>query len=144
MEGQSACKFYKLNLEGPKLTTSNTRRVGPCWPMYFVTFLLIAGGTAGVLGGLARDVIAVCVVGAILAVVTLTALTLTACRNPGIIERRQEQWDSTEIYDDRAMTYRPVGAMFEHETGTIIQDIDHFCPWTSTVYVFSLSNSTIK
>jgi len=101
--------------------------------MYFVTFTLIAGGTGAILGGLARDVIALCIVGAILALITLTALTLTACRDPGIIPRRQERLDSDEIYDERALTYRPRGAMFEQETGTIIQDIDHFCPWTSTV-----------
>ena len=101
--------------------------------MFFVTFLLIAGGTAGVLGGFAREVVGVCVAGAILGFITLSAFVLTACRNPGIIERRQEKLGNDEVYDDRAMTYRPNGAIFEHETGTVIQDIDHFCPWTSTV-----------
>lgn len=113
--------------------TNLEERVGPCWPMYFVTFVLIAAPTAAVLAGFARDVIWICVVGAFLAMVTLTGLTMTACRNPGIIERRQERIESDEIYDDRALTFRPKGAMFDHETGTVIQDIDHFCPWTSTV-----------
>src|SRR5690349_11729069 len=109
--------------------------------MYFVTFSLIAGGTAAVLGGLARDIVAVCVVGAVLAAITLVAFTMTACRDPGIIPRRQQRLNSDDIYDDRAMTYRPRGAIFEGETNTIIQDIDHFCPWTSTVVSHHLSQA---
>ena len=103
--------------------------------MYFVTFTLIAGGISAVLAGLVRDIVAIIVVGVILACITLGALTMTACRDPGILERRQHRLNSEEIYDERALTYRPRGAMFEQETGTVIQEIDHFCPWTSTVYV---------
>jgi hypothetical protein len=45
--------------------------VGPCWPMYLVTCLLVAGGTAGVLGGLGRESIPVLVVGSVLGAITL-------------------------------------------------------------------------
>lgn len=101
--------------------------------MFFVTFSLIAGATAAVLGGFARDVAALCAVGGILAAITLSAFTCTACRDPGIVPRRQERLDSSEIYDDRARSFRPNNAIFEHETGTLIHNVDHFCPWTSTV-----------
>jgi len=87
--------------------------------MYFVTFTLIAGGTGAILGGLARDVIALCIVGAILALITLTALTLTACRDPGIIPRRQERLDSDEIYDERALTIVREGPCLSRRRGQL-------------------------
>jgi len=98
-----------------------------------MTFSLILGGTFGVMFGLARENVAILVIGSVLGTFTLIAFMCTGCRNPGIVARRQFRLDADEIYDERAMTFRPVDAIFDHETGTIIREMDHFCPWTGTI-----------
>ncbi|KAH9260702.1 hypothetical protein BASA81_001169 [Batrachochytrium salamandrivorans] len=104
--------------------------LGPCWPMFFVTFLLIAGPSALVIGGLGRNYIEVVTIGSVLAFVTLVGFVSTACRNPGIVPRRQVQLGNDELYDERALSYRPYGSIYDYETGTLIRGVDHFCPWT--------------
>lgn len=103
--------------------------------MCCLSAFLVLGGTAGVLAGFVRDVPAACAAGAALAVIVVIALACTAWRDPGIVQRRQEQLSPDELYDDKSMTFRPRNAIFEHETGVIIEKVDHFCPWTGTVYV---------
>lgn len=111
--------------------------IGPCWPMFFVTFTLIAGIAGLVTFGLGRNYIEIMVIGSVLLAITLIAFLLTACRNPGIVPRRQDQRGNDELYDERALSYRPYGSIFEYETGTLIRNVDHFCPWTSVSFCLS-------
>lgn len=98
--------------------------------MFFVTFLLIAGISVAVfVSFLPYLPVWVSIVSCALLFVVLISFTLTACSNPGIVERLKEPRDQLHIYDEIAQCYRPHTAMYDQESQVIIEDIDHFCPW---------------
>jgi hypothetical protein len=107
--------------------------MGPCWPMWFVTFTLITGLSFGVLYGLARNNMGVLIAGGILVGIVIGAFIATGCRNPGIVRRTQQKCEIDDLYDDVAQSYRPQNAIYEYESQTAIRHVDHFCPWTGTV-----------
>ena len=107
--------------------------VGPCWPMIFVTTGLIAVPTALILWGFARNSTAVCAAGGVLCVFVLGAYALTACRDPGIVQRKQQPDKPGDLYDSHARSYRPTNSHYDYESQTLLVRVDHFCPWTGTV-----------
>jgi len=101
--------------------------------MFLLTFTLIAGVSAAVLAVFGRAELYLWIPAALLCVVTLCAFIMTGCRDPGIVKRRGSCDDAEALWDSRAQTYRPRGAIFDLETGVVAEDVDHFCPWTGTL-----------
>jgi len=69
---------------------------------------------------------------------TLLGLAFVSCRNPGIIEQcdvndkesnpQKENW----VWNDRVKSFRPPTAIYSMEADLVVEDYDHFCPWTGT------------
>ncbi|GAX15687.1 hypothetical protein FisN_3Hh161 [Fistulifera solaris] len=70
--------------------------------------------------------------------IAIVSLLMTACSDPGVLYRHAElppghTAESTIwIWSDQALTYRPPNARFDPETGVVVADFDHTCPWTGT------------
>jgi len=107
--------------------------MGPCWPMWFLTFTLIAGPTTVVLAIFGSRLLYLWIPALCVALVTLVAFCATGCRNPGIVPRHGEMNDNDDLWDDRGQTYRPRYSMYDLETGVVVEQVDHFCPWTGTL-----------
>mmetsp|Transcript_8761 Transcript_8761/g.11631 ORF Transcript_8761/g.11631 Transcript_8761/m.11631 type:complete len:331 (-) Transcript_8761:234-1226(-) len=113
--------------------------LGPYWPMLlFVTYPLIftVSGWAFMVsiypGNKPFVVVAAWV---LLTGGLIGALGLTGCRDPGILYRQAQappQNENAWRWNDQAQTYRPRGAHFDADTGVIIEEFDHTCPWTGT------------
>mmetsp|Transcript_17505 Transcript_17505/g.28332 ORF Transcript_17505/g.28332 Transcript_17505/m.28332 type:complete len:219 (-) Transcript_17505:998-1654(-) len=123
--------------------------VGPCWPMIFVTLGLIIGISLTIfLLFMPGEPVWLIVIPSLALAVVLVAYAFTACTDPGIQRITQIAGSSSWTYNEQAQTYRAPGAIYDLEAQVILQDIDHFCPWTGTViakgnlkafYVFTAS-----
>ena len=65
----------------------------------------------------------------------IVALSLTGCRDPGIMYRHprpppqnENQWR----WNDQAQTFRPRLAYYDSDTAVMVEEFDHTCPWTGT------------
>jgi len=111
---------------------------GPYWPMLLlVTYPLILGVSGVTLVtvipnkhpmiGLAWGV---------LTIGLISALALTAFRDPGILPRYEnpppQADDSGWRWNERAHSYRPRNAWYDPDTAVIVEEFDHTCPWTGT------------
>ena len=115
--------------------------------------LAFSMGTAKFASPASRALCILAVVACMLFVVL--AYLFTACRDPGIHPRLAEAppdgWPQYAGYfaatqrarragapgteyawSDQARSYRKPGVMFDSETRVLIENIDHFCPWTGT------------
>lgn len=113
---------------------------GPCWPFCtFVTLPLIVG-----LSGLAlyfcflKDdsplppwMIYVYIP---LIAITLIALFMVSCQDPGLMERRttEDRESNAFLWNEQVGSYRPPDALYCRECQVLIEDYDHLCPWTGT------------
>jgi len=113
---------------------------GPCWPFCtFVTLPLVAG-----LSGLT---LYFCILkdGAPLPMwtagiyipliaITLLALFMVSCQDPGLVERKMQEDRATNsfLWNEQAGSYRPPDALYCRECQVVIEDYDHLCPWTGT------------
>lgn len=113
---------------------------GPMWPFcMFVTVPLVAGLSALVLYFCIVQENAplpfwVVYIYAPLMAVTLVALFMVSCRDPGLIERKLEQDPESNafLWNEQVGSYRPPDALYCRECQVIIEDYDHLCPWTGT------------
>jgi len=112
--------------------------LGPCWPCCsFVTLPLILG-IAGLVSFffLYHGSFPIWLAILYLAMVglTLCALSCVSCRNPGILERvtDEEAGQGGWYWNEQAGSFRPRGAMYCRECKALIEEYDHFCPWTGT------------
>ena len=64
--------------------------------------------------------------------IALLALSLVACRDPGIFYRYREPPDDTWLWSDQAETWRPAHAKYDGDCAVIVDEFDHVCPWTGT------------
>jgi hypothetical protein len=127
-------KLYKCKTDHG-LCGGNTLYVGACWPMMLLTQALIWGITLMVLcvyGGYVHWIFVV--VGAINMFITAYALCKTSCSDPGIVQRLEVAPDATWRWSERGKTYYPPGRgiAYCHESQVMVNDYDHFCPWTGT------------
>lgn len=112
--------------------------VGPYWPMLcMITYPLILGVSGFTLfTAIPKINPLLAIVWAFLTIGLIVALSLTACRDPGILRRHNEappgEEGSSWRWNDRALSYRPRGAWYDSDTGVIVDGFDHTCPWTGT------------
>ena len=67
-----------------------------------------------------------------IALVALTALTLTGCRDPGTVTASEPPVDAggrENRYCDRCRLFQPTGAMHCDDCDVCIEQLDHHCPW---------------
>jgi hypothetical protein len=133
-----------VNEDTGEQTTSRQQRpkllwvVGPYWPVnVFITFPLILGiSFLTVFRGLRGQSIAVIITWSLCMFTLLFALTMVACRDPGILYRHDQRPPGEDAeswrWNDQSRTYRPVKAKFDPECAVVIEDFDHTCPWTGT------------
>eukprot|EP00510_Aplanochytrium_minuta_P004767 CAMPEP_0184019150 /NCGR_PEP_ID=MMETSP0954-20121128/8581_1 /TAXON_ID=627963 /ORGANISM="Aplanochytrium sp, Strain PBS07" /LENGTH=243 /DNA_ID=CAMNT_0026300763 /DNA_START=1247 /DNA_END=1978 /DNA_ORIENTATION=+ len=113
--------------------------VGPCWPMIFVTSGLIIIIPILVCVFVIPEIesqstYVIVLVFAILALLaTTTSYFLIACSNPGIQPIIKDKPGENWTWNPNAESFRPTGVIYEPESGTLINKVDHFCPWTGTV-----------
>jgi membrane protein YdbS with pleckstrin-like domain len=72
------------------------------------------------------------IVWAILTVALLLALSMVACRDPGIMRRYPAPPDADWRWNDQARTFRPKGAKYDPDCAVVVESFDHTCPWTGT------------
>jgi len=101
--------------------------VGPYWPMLLiVTYPLILGvSIATMINGLPGKPWIIIFLWTCLTVSLITALALTAFRDPGILPRQLNAPNGSWRWTDRGHSYRPPGSWFDHDTGVIVEEFDH-------------------
>lgn len=109
---------------------------GPYWPMVtFVTVpgILLLSFYTCYMNELWNETWKL-VVWAVINFTALFSLLMTACSDPGVLYRHSTlPPDSINwIWSDQALTFRPLDARFDPETGVVVEDFDHTCPWTGT------------
>jgi len=115
---------------------------GPCWP--FCTFitvpliLLVAALVSYFIifgyGGYAVMPWWVSLIYFPFVILTLVALFLVSCRDPGMVEKVPDEEAAANgwYWNEQTSSFRPPGAMYCRECKVLIQDYDHLCPWTGT------------
>ena len=113
--------------------------VGPYWPMLLcVTYPLIfivSGWAYYTALWPGKKPVVVTVVWVLLTGGLIVALALTGCRDPGILYRHDSpppQFENNWRWSDQAHSYRPRSAYFDSDTGVVVEEFDHTCPWTGT------------
>ncbi|KAG7356333.1 DHHC palmitoyltransferase [Nitzschia inconspicua] len=110
--------------------------VGPYWPMLmFVTYPLILGVSGLTLITVIPNKHPLLGLGwGILTVGLISALALTACRDPGILPRYNNPPpdDNGWRWNERSHSYRPRSAWYDPDTAVVVEEFDHTCPWTGT------------
>lgn len=111
--------------------------VGPYWPMLLlITYPLIFGISGWTLvKAIPGKPILLQLAWSTFTIGLIVALALTACRDPGIMFRRRtppQNATSQWRWNDQAQTYRPRGAIYDSDTGVVVEGFDHTCPWTGT------------
>lgn len=103
--------------------------LGPYWPMLvFVTYPLILSVSAwtfwsGIRPG--NKPLVTVFLWIVLTTGLIVALTLTACRDPGILYRSRKQYDANWRWTDQADSYRPRDAWFDTDTAVVVEGFDH-------------------
>jgi hypothetical protein len=66
--------------------------------------------------------------------ITLLALFMVSCQDPGLVERKMQEDRATNsfLWNEQAGSYRPPDALYCRECQVVIEDYDHLCPWTGT------------
>lgn len=117
---------------------ANTRKirwmVGPYWSMLIVTYLIVFTITALVYATVVpvREIPEI-VVGLILTAMTILFLSLTAFSDPGVFPKHDRPKGPNWNYSGQAQSFRPPNVIFCRESMLLIEDYDHFCPWSGTV-----------
>ncbi|GAB5357198.1 hypothetical protein AAMO2058_000353600 [Amorphochlora amoebiformis] len=112
--------------------------LGACWPMTFVTMAIIGGLSIFVLSGFLPKLGLVWTLGAfVLLGSNLAALALTGTTDPGIVRRKNGDLELQDVKARRwsasGQTWVRKGESFCEESQVVVEDMDHFCPWTGTV-----------
>mmetsp|Transcript_19945 Transcript_19945/g.39159 ORF Transcript_19945/g.39159 Transcript_19945/m.39159 type:complete len:344 (-) Transcript_19945:2024-3055(-) len=108
--------------------------VGPCWPMIFITFMLITCVSLAVFVSCLPNLpFYFSIVAGVVLGIVIIAFCVTACTDPGIQRIHDQPKDSTWTYSEPGQTYRQPHAIYDVEAQVIIKHTDHFCPWTGTI-----------
>merc|ERR1712194_512027 len=65
---------------------------------------------------------------------TLLSLSMVSCRDPGLVERiiDEEACGAGFVWNEQVGSFRPADARYCGECKVMIDNYDHFCPWTGT------------
>ena len=72
-------------------------------------------------------------VGLGLSVLALVALMCTAMSDPGIYPRHSKPLEDSWTYSEYAQSYRPAGVIYCQQCQVLIEEYNHFCPWSGIV-----------
>jgi len=110
---------------------------GACWPMTFITWALVAFPVIGVsilvipaMNNPVAEVVSFIFTTVIVLIYSIT-LFCTGFSNPGIFKRHKDPVDGWTFHTS-TNSYRPRGVVFCSESQVLVEEIDHFCPWTGT------------
>ena len=125
---------YPTSLGTPMKDSKLRWVVGPYWNMLLMTYAVIITITVLVYFTVinSQDTLFI-VIGLVLSVVTLIFLSLTAFSDPGIFPRYTRPMARDWSYSNQAGSFRPPKVIFCRECKLLIDQYDHFCPWSGTV-----------
>lgn len=108
--------------------------LGPYWHFLLVTIIVVASVCVMVYGFVVPvDCKIERVVGLTLTVLTLTSLLCTALNDPGIFPRYSKPLGPSWTFSEYAQSHRPPGVIFCQQCQVLIEDYNHFCPWSGIV-----------
>jgi hypothetical protein len=106
---------------------------GAGWTTQIITIVLVFGISFAVYGGALRVLHWGFIIGAaVIASLGLLAIISVGCCDPGVFPRYLKKKEKHWRYCHQSGSYRPPGMQWCDETGVLIHDIDHFCPWSGT------------
>lgn len=73
------------------------------------------------------------IVGLSLSCMSMFALLCTACSDPGIFPRHAKPLGEGWTYSEYAQSYRPEGVIYCQQCQVLIEEYNHFCPWSGIV-----------
>lgn len=108
--------------------------VGPYWNMLCMTYAVVITITFLVYDTVIpkRDTTEV-VFGLTLSGLTIIFLSLTAFSDPGIFPKHTRPRGPNWSYSGQAQSFRPPSVIYCRECKLLIENYDHFCPWSGTV-----------
>ena len=107
--------------------------LGPYWHFLVLHVFVLAAIAALVFGGVVpADWGAARALGLSLAAATLAALVATAVVDPGVFPRYFSRVKPDWTYSEYAHAFRPPGTIYCQECQVLIEDYNHFCPWSGT------------
>lgn len=107
--------------------------IGPYWHFLLLTLaLLVCIASLIYLKVVPASWVAIRIVGVALAVLSIVSLVCTAVADPGIFPRYFKRLEPDWTYSEYAHSFRPPGTIFCQECQVLIEDYNHFCPWSGT------------
>lgn len=107
--------------------------LGAWWPMHIFTQSLIIGISLGCYISFFPCLEwYICLPATLTLIALVTALALTGFTDPGIQPRYSRPPQESWRWSEPAQSYRAPGVVYCSESGVLVKDIDHFCPWTGT------------
>ncbi|KAJ8599748.1 hypothetical protein CTAYLR_003430 [Chrysophaeum taylorii] len=108
--------------------------LGPYWHFLVVTLCVISSVSAMIYAVvIPTDYVAERVVGITLTILAVTSLLCTAMTDPGIFPRYSKPLAQTWTYSEYAQAYRPPGVIYCQQCQVLIEEYNHFCPWSGIV-----------
>uniref|UniRef100_A0A7S3K3M6 Palmitoyltransferase n=1 Tax=Aureoumbra lagunensis TaxID=44058 RepID=A0A7S3K3M6_9STRA len=121
--------------EWPRADGKKRRIVlGPYWHFLLVTLVVILSVSLMIYVVVIPTVfIAERVIGLSLTVLSASSLLCTALTDPGIFPRYSAPLAASWTYSEYAQSYRPPGVIYCQQCHVLIEDYNHFCPWSGIV-----------
>merc|ERR1712216_623780 len=117
--------------------------LGPYWHFLLITLIVMSTITALIYASvLPRHLTVERSVGLGLSVLALVALMCTAMSDPGIYPRHSKPLEDSWTYSEYAQSYRPAGVIYCQQCQVLIEEYNHFCPWSGIVIGREMSLSS--
>ena len=106
---------------------------GAGWGTMIITVVLVFGISFAAYGFALRLLHWGFLIGAVVvAILGCLAISAVGCCDPGVFPRYLKKKEKNWRYCRQSGSFRPPGIQWCDETGVLIHDIDHFCPWSGT------------
>lgn len=108
--------------------------VGPYWHFLIFTLFIIGAVTYMIYAWVIPPEDKVeRIIGLALSILAILSFLCTALSDPGIYPRFSKPLLKNWTYSEFAQSYRPPGVIFCQQCQVLIEDYNHFCPWSGTV-----------
>mmetsp|Transcript_4205 Transcript_4205/g.12869 ORF Transcript_4205/g.12869 Transcript_4205/m.12869 type:complete len:199 (+) Transcript_4205:50-646(+) len=108
--------------------------LGPYWHFLLITLGIMVSVCVMVYGFVVpTDCKAERIIGLALAVLSISSLMCTAVNDPGVFPRYSKPLAPNWTFSEYAQCYRPPGVIFCQQCQVLIEDYNHFCPWSGIV-----------